>query len=288
MSDMITHWLVYQDVQRIACNLPEMHGIAKEVLHRHAEPARLGSITRYGGRWVPEILTRTRDALAAGQTLDETSERRLAFAFGGIAHAPADIMVKPLLKKYAAPEIPSNDHSPGGKREVSAYYDVAAYLNAGDVHDVLHQSVFYRPGGSRDLALIVRTLFHQALLASHTINPGTEASVDFIDRLLSKLQPLYVDIALYERVWSDFKTSDARKRYGVYDEFYRRDDRILDIARALQNGRDVDATKIRRGLEDGFNQSAYGRAVAMGVRWFCQASDYLAGRCDTPPDVSQG
>ena len=286
MSDLITHWLVYEDVHRIARRLPEMKGIADEVLHRHAEPARLGAITRFGGKWVPEILTRTRDALAAGQALDETAERRLAFAFGGIAHAPADIMVKPLLKKYAAPEIPSNDHSPGGKREVSAYYDVVAFLETHGEGGLFDERFFTSAG--QPLTALVRTLFHQALLASHTINPGREQPVEFIDRFLAHLQPLYIELSLYERVLAELSASNAVGKYGMYDEFYRREDAILEIARSLQRGGSCDPPRIKDALGEGRNRSAYGRAVAMGVRWFCQASEYLGGRCDTPPDVSQG
>jgi len=100
MSDLLTHWVVFDDCRRLALRDPQMEPPLAETMHEQREFPRLGAISRAGSLFVPHILRRARAAWEDDSD-DEMTRRRLAFALGGITHYAADAVMKPLMSERA-------------------------------------------------------------------------------------------------------------------------------------------------------------------------------------------
>lgn len=293
MSDMITHWAVFDEAMKLVRLDRRTDARLLAIVESQPDAARLGAITRFGSVWVPRIL---KDARSAGGTLDDAGKRRVAFAFGGIAHYPADEVLKPLMSRLARADWESAHHGmqlgDAGSvsiREISAYYDCCVFreVYADGSAEPFSPAMFARmPAGAAGVEALVRTLFQRALLACHTFNPGQEDPVAAIDQLLAKIQPLYLDLDLYARVYAD---PDARKveSLGVYTHFYVRTDPTLALLRRVRAGERVSQDELEQATSRGVNAGGYAQAVAMAVRVLAQASDFWAGRRESPPDVKQ-
>ena len=96
-----------------------------------------------------------------------------------------------------APDSPIHD--------VSAYYDTHVFRK---VYLAGQEEPFNRflladnvtePGQA--LEEFVFALFQRALLASHTLAPDEDDLDGWLDNLIARVQPLYVDVRTFVRVW---------------------------------------------------------------------------------------
>jgi len=139
MSDLLTHWAVFDDCRRLTLRDPQMEPLLAETMHEQREFARLGAISRAGSLFVPHILRRARAAWD-DEADREMTRRRLAFALGGIAHYAADAVMKPLMSERARADWhevhrqmaqrrsgQADTEAKASVREVSAYYDVHVF-----------------------------------------------------------------------------------------------------------------------------------------------------------------
>jgi hypothetical protein len=108
----------------------------------------------------------------------------------------------------------------------------------------------------------------------------------WLDCLLSKVQPLYVDVALYVRVFADPDPAKI-ERYGVETAFYLEDDPAVMLARELQRGAEPGGGDVDRALAEGANSGGYGRSLELGMRRLREASAYWRGERPEPPDLRQ-
>src|SRR5690606_37743589 len=109
MSDLLTHWAVFDDCRRLAAADAEVDPFINRLLDQKGDYARLGAIARSGSRWMPPIpkpAHANREA-AAG---DERLQQRMAFALGGILHFPADHVFKPLMSGLAQADWNATHH----------------------------------------------------------------------------------------------------------------------------------------------------------------------------------
>jgi hypothetical protein len=305
VSDLLTHWAVFEDMRRLAALDPRMARDLVAILDAERQYARLGSVSRGGVRFVPHVLSRAREqwpaAQAAGGAERDLLARRIAYALGGIAHFPADYILKPVMSRLAGADWNATHHAmqkgvaeaPALEaiQEISVYYDVKVFREvylAGS-EDPFNRFLFSdsRAEPVRALEEFVTSLFQRALLAAHTLAPDGENLDAWLDRLIGQVQPLYLSV---ERYVSVFRAPDPDKvrRYGVETEFYRTDDPAVAAARAAQRGEKVTAQALETAIREDANRGGYGRAVALGVRALRQASDYWERRSDEIPDVSQG
>lgn len=303
MSDLLTHWAVFDDVRRLAAHDADVEPLFKRVLDEKHQLARLGALARGGSKWMPHIMQSAlarRDALES----DEKLLARLAFGLGGILHFPADAVFKPMMSELAQADWDSTHHLMQGRtadlsttqnavsiREVSAYFDCHVFRK---VYLAGREEPFSRfllqdnsTEAGRELEAFVRALFQRALLSSHTLAPDTssfEAFDAWLDALLAKVQPLYIDIALYVRV---FEHPDPQKTafYRVESDFYRDDDALIQLARRAQGG-DAIGAEIEAAL-NGDNRSGYAQCLRRSVQLLREASQFWRGERDTPPDVRQ-
>jgi hypothetical protein len=300
MSDLLTHWAIHDDCRRIVLADPRFEPDFASVLTTHNPTARLGAITRYGGKWVPRLLGSHRPD--PGQTFDTAGRpgQRLAFALGGITHFSADYVMKPVMSRLAKADWNRTHHAMAAGtagssavsiREISAYYDCHVFR---EVYLAGHEEPFNRfllldhtAEPVRAVDQLIRSLFQRAILASHTFKPEPADADGWLDALLDHTQPLYLQIELYSRVYA---APDPAKlaAYEVESTFYRRDDRVLRLARSIQRREPTTPDAIDAATTPDANSSAYATAVALGVRTLGEAADYWRRRRPEPPDVSQG
>jgi len=271
MSDLLTHWAVFEDCRRLAPLDPGIEGLFKELLEAEQDYARLGAITRGGNRFMTEVLARARDARRAG---DELQARKVAFCLGCVTHQACDHLMKPLMKARAPAHM---------KREISAYYDThvfrEVYLNGQEepFSRFLFSDNETEPG--RALEAFSRSLFQRALLSSHTLKPDHADVEGWLERLFDTLQELYISTQLYVRV---FEHPDPAKRdeYGVETAFYREGDPTIRVARALGRGEPVSPEEAAEALRVDANESAYAQAVALSLSYLRNASAFWHRKTD--------
>ncbi len=297
MSDLLTHWAVYDDCRRLAA---ADHAVAPDfvrVMDTQREFARLGALARGGAQWVPAILTQAR-----GRWNDTGGhahvERRVAFALGGIAHFAADVIMKPLMSELARAEWEAahaamqQERSEGAPsvREISAYYDThvfrRVYLHGREEPFTRFLTAGNATAPGQALEEFVRALFQRALLASHTLAPPKEDFDAWLDNLFARVQPLYLDIQMYTRV---FEQPDPAKMacYAVTTRFYCDDDPIVMLARAVHGGAAATPDSLDSACEERANRGGYGQAVALSLRCLRHASRFWRGESATLPDLSQ-
>jgi hypothetical protein len=302
LSDLLTHWAVFEDCRRLAQFDARIDPLFSRLMHDEREFARLGALTRGGSRWVPEILTKTRPEWSRGEGTAE-SGRKIAFALGGITHYAADITLKPLMSDAAQADWNAShsvmqghapregDHqNPGSIREVSAYYDVKVfrevYLSGREepFNAFLTAANVTEPGQA--LEEFVRSLFQRALLSCHTLDPDRDNIEEWLDRLFGRVQPLYIDIDLYVRV-AAAPEADKMQRYRVETDFYRTTDPVVIAARAAQHGTRPAQVQIDAALAEGANRGGYGQSVALGIQRLREVTAFWRGEVETTPDLKQ-
>lgn len=290
MSDLLVHWAVFDDCRRLCAWDSRVEPFFTRLLQEQELAARLGAISRGGTKFVADLLRNP------GQNLDETQERRVAFALGGILHYAADKVMKPLMSEKAKADW-HQDHrerqqGKEGKpsiREVSAYYDVhvfrKVYLEGAE--GPFHRSFFSEnetePG--RALEHFVEGLFLRTLLRSHTLSPNLEDSAAYVDRLMENVQPLYIQISLYSSVYAH-PDPEKMAAYGVETDFYRHDDALVALARAVQNGHQPGADDLDRAMAQQ-PQGAYGKCLKLGMERMRDASSFWRGETGQGPNITQ-
>ncbi|MFL7793609.1 MAG: zinc dependent phospholipase C family protein [Anaerolineae bacterium] len=297
MSDLLTHWAVFEDCRRLMLLDDRVDPLLARVMHAEREFARLGAIARSGARFVPHVLRSAREAYRQDGEVSPL-RRKLAFALGGITHYAADVIMKPLLKSKtqmdwneAHHRMQHGDSVPDSPiREISAYYDTHVFRK---VYLAGQEEPFNRfllaenatePG--RALEEFVFALFQRALLASHTLAPDEDDLDGWLDNLIARVQPLYVDVRTFVRVFAA-PDPDKMRAYGVEDAFYLEDDPAIRAARSAQAGQAIRASELATALNEAANTSGYAKAVCRGLQRLREASMFWRGACETMPDLRQ-
>jgi hypothetical protein len=93
------------------------------------------------------------------------------------------------------------------------------------------------------------------------------------------MQPRY----LFPRIWvKAFNHPDPAKMadYAVETEFYLDNDPIIAVARRIHRGEKVSAAEIQAASADDVNQSTYGQALELSLRYLRNATDYWNHKAD--------
>jgi len=297
MSDLLTHWAVFEDCRRLALLDDRVDPLLARVMHEEREFARLGALARSGATFVPHILRAAREAYRQDGEAGPP-RRKLAFALGGITHYAADVIMKPLIKSRtrvdwneAHHRMQHGDSAPDSPiREISAYYDTHVFRK---VYLAGQEEPFNRfllaenatePGQA--LEEFVSALFQRALLASHTLAPNEDDLDGWLDNLIARVQPLYVNVRTFVRVFAA-PDPDKMRAYGVEDAFYLEDDPAIRAARSAQAGQAIRASELAAALDEAANTSGYAKAVCRGLQRLRQASAFWRGERETTPDLQQ-
>jgi hypothetical protein len=297
MSDLLTHWGVFEDCRRLALLDDRVDPLLARVMHEEREFARLGAIARSGAAFVPHVLRSAREAYRQDGKAG-LPRRKLAFALGGIAHYAADVIMKPLAKSRTREDwnkahhrMQHGDSVPDSPiREISAYYDTHVFRK---VYLAGQEEPFNRfllaenatePGQA--LEEFVFALFQRALLASHTLAPDKDDLDGWLDNLIARVQPLYVDVRMFVRVFAA-PDPDKMRAYGVEDAFYLENDPAIRAARSAQAGQAFRTSELAAALNEAANTSGYAKSVCRGLQRLRQASAFWRGEREATPDLQQ-
>lgn len=293
MSDLLTHWAVFDDARRLVQVDERIDPLVRRVIEEHREFARLGALTRSGNKMLPAILTRAKQNRE--QLNENEAERnKLAFGLGLIAHYGADRVMKRLMADRARAQWKAEHpgEEPATKpsiREVSAYYDAhvfrKVYLdgNAEPFTSFLLAANGTPPG--KALEAFIRSLFQRAMLSSHTLSPDVDDVDGWLDQMIQYAQPMYVGIAMYAEIYAN---PDPAKMamYGVETLFYLENDPAVAAARTAQRG-DSPSGQLDSAIAEGANRGGYGQALALAMRRLREASDWWRCERSELPEIRQ-
>jgi hypothetical protein len=122
-----------------------------------------------------------------------------------------------------------------------------------------------------------RVLLQRALLSIHTFIPDVENAEEWLDKMFTRRQEFYVDIARYAEVYYH-PDPDKTRRYIIDVNFYDATDDLIIIARAIQSEEAVDEKVVKNALESGKNESKYSQALTRGLGYLITADQFFTGK----------
>ena len=268
MSENITHTAVCDDYLRLMSQMSGICDAFKQSAVEHLDIAQLGAVTRSTDRFNPELLKRLRDNWDKRQPKDNF-ELKLAYSLGALCHRAADRTMKPVFEEAA----PDDKQSP---KDVSIYHDVFLF------REVYKEGVEkpYSPemfGMETPFEEHFRVLFQRALLSIHTFIPDVGNAEEWLDKLFSRRQQFYVEIARYAKAYYH-PNPEKTRRYIVDVNFYDSNDDLVKFARAIQSGKAVDEDAVKNALASGKNESKYAQALARGLGYLKVANRFFIGK----------
>jgi hypothetical protein len=268
MSENITHTAVTDDCARLAIYSPTICAPFKEVLRKHLEIARLGGITRSGGKFVISLLGRYRDAYSAGAA-DELTAQKLAFVLGWLCHRAADLQMKPVFRAV-------DGDCAANPTDCSIYHDVYLFrtLYASGQAEPYAPGILSLDSGGLEDAL--RSLWQRALVGMHTFIPDQADVEGWLERLFATRLRFYVDLARYAEAFSD-PDPDQVRRFLDEVNFYDAEDPLIRLARSIQGGAPETAVELSAAVDAAAAQSHYARALRRGTLYLEAASGYFDG-----------
>ena len=99
------------------------------------------------------------------------------------------------------------------------------------------------------------------------------------DAVFGYMQPLYLQM----HWWIDaFQNPDPAKQaaFEVESKFYLDRDPAISVARAIHRGEKVTPREVREATSDDVNQSIYGQALELSMRYLRAATAYWRGTAD--------
>jgi hypothetical protein len=276
MSENITHTAVVDDGLRLMQASGTICEPFKLAAREHLDMAHLGCMTRAGDRCNPGLLAAFRDRWA-DRTPDDHLEPKLAFVLGWLCHRAADRETKPIFRRFH----PKKEQSP---TECSVYHDAFVFneIYAGGEEPPYHPAMFGEgfealrgAAPVESLSELIHVLLRRALIEMHTLIPDESQPEAWIDRLFTRKQRFYVDLARYEAAITN-PDPDKVRRYIIEDRFYDREAPIIRTARALQHGEDLAPDAVDRAIDAG-SRSHYGHALFLAMGYLRAASAFFTG-----------
>jgi hypothetical protein len=282
MSENITHTAVTDDCARLARHSSTICAAVKEVLGEQLEIARLGGVTRAGGRHVLSLLKRYREAWQQRQEGDWLPEK-LAFVLGWLCHRAADLQMKPIFRAVDA-------DSTENPTDCSVYHDVFLFrkvYGAGEREPYVPDSLAVTPESSpetqafqaSEVESALRSLWQRALIELHTFIPDEEDVDGWLVRVFKMRQQFYVDIRRYAEAFAD-PDPEKVQRFIVDVNFYDSSDPLIRLARSIQSGTPDTSIDLQTVLEAAAAQSRYAQALRRGYIYLQAASDLFERRID--------
>jgi len=271
VSENITHTAVTDDCARLAIYSSTICAPFKDVLSQHLDIARLGGITRSGGKFVVSLLGRYREAWS-GSEPDVLLAQKVAFVLGWLCHRAADLQMKPIFHAVDGDCVES-------PTDCSVYHDVFLFRTvyaSGQGEPYVPGILSLNAGGLEDA---LRSLWQRALVGMHTFIPDQDDIEGWLARLFKTRQQFYVDIKRYAEAFAN-PDPDKVRRFLDEVNFYRDQDPLIRLARSIQAGTPEIEIDLPLALSAAATQSQYAQALRRGYRYLEAASDYFEEQID--------
>lgn len=271
MSENITHTAVTDDCARLAIYSATVCTPFKEVFSRHLEIARLGGITRSGGKFVVSLLGRYREVWSSTAP-NGLLGQKLAFVLGWLCHRAADLQMKPIFRAV-------DGECALDPTDCSVYHDVFLFrtVYASGKSEPYTPGILSLDAGGLEEAL--RSLWQRALVGMHTFIPDQEDIEAWLERLFETRQQFYVDLDRYAQALTH-PDSDKVRRFLDEVHFYHDQDPLIQLARSIQAGAPATEIDLAAALDAAAKQSQYAQALRRGYLYLEAASGYFVGQLD--------
>lgn len=300
MSDMLTHWAICDDSLRLMRADQRIDRALVEASDRQTQVVRLGACTRGGGKWMHPLMAEARARWDDPEAHPEV-DKKLAWAVGGITHQACDTVAKPYLSVHAGSEwslthgvLIGRPNARGRESEVdpvamqtcSAYCDVHVFRKvylSGEAEPF--STLFLEDHGAAGAVFerFINTMFQRSLLSAHTFKPpqphDDAAFMAWFDNMMEYVQPNYLDTSHWVKAFTDAGPA-LMEKYAIETKFYRDDDPIIEVARALQAGKSVSQEALEAASAEEANQSMYGQGLELSLRYLLNGTDYWQGRAE--------
>lgn len=289
MSDMLSHWAIFEDCRKIAAFDAQFDEGLSKVIESQLEYARLGTVSRGGNRWMQPLMERAR-AVWDRDDAHPQQDRKLAFALGGLPHQAIDNVIKPyrevLVDRNDAEGTPvENIH-----RWAYAYQDAFLFQKvfaSGEAGDGYLNSLLLADNdgdAARAIEAFARTMVLRGLQGLHTLKPYEDDMDAWLDGIVEAIQPVTVDI---QRLVEAQNRPDPAmlERFKLEEEFYSSADPVIALAEKVRGGGRPGQDEIDAALDVTVNKSVYGRALAVGIQYMREGTRFWRGETealDTP------
>jgi hypothetical protein len=235
------------DCVRLAMCSESIPAGTKDVLARNPELVRIGGLVQLPVDRVPDLLDASRESKAG--------DREQALVLGSLVERAAG-QFKPALRADA---------------ECDFYRDVT----------LLREMALPRDGANRPTAAdfydLLLTLESRRLIGIHTFSPDTGN----VDTWLAGLIQWRRDCrALLKRYADAFCAPDPELMRKYVTGFYGRQDGVIQLARAVQNGAVISRPSVKPALQAAPSLSQYARALRKAHDYLAAAGAYTARSID--------
>lgn len=265
MSEGITHIAIVDDNIHLILNAPFISDAFKAALSANQGLARLGSITRYGDRYNPQLLTELREIYKEGKA-GEKERNRLCWVLGWMSHRAADRTVKHIFRKL-------DEDCPISPTDCSVYHDAVSFKAVYGSGSGPFPKEVISQGGFSKAEIAVQALFQRMMVSMHTFKPDEEDIANWIDRAEELRQKAYVNLERYRKAAME-PDEDMMKRFIIDPNFYNPKDPIITVARCIANGEDV-KIKWDKLLDEKQATSIYAQALRRAFRYVKAANEYF-------------
>ena len=284
MSDMLSHWALFEDTRKIAAHDAGFEAELTSVIDRNLEYARLGTVSRGGNRWMQPIIERARAAWSRPDAHPE-QDRKLAFALGGLPHQAIDHVVKP----HRAEVVERNDAGPdpveNAHRLLYAYHDAFLFkrvFGGGEGDDAFFNRFLLADndaGPGPAIEDYARSMVLRGLQGVHTLAPNEDDMDAWLDRAIGIVQPVTVDI---QRLVDASVRPDPKieQRFRLEEDFYREADPAVALAERVRAGASPSQDQIEVAMDTGANTSVYGRSLAVSLAYMREGARFWRGETD--------
>ncbi|WP_020531274.1 hypothetical protein [Flexithrix dorotheae] len=273
MSEFITHIAVMEDCAHLAIISDKITTPFKKVLKNNIEAARLGSASRGNHVFSGPLLEKYRDAWDTRKPEDRLEEK-LAFVLGWVAHRAADTYFKPRYK------IIDKDRSKR-PQDIRIYHDFITFdetykkgtlppLSPSTMDSHLESHPAASAVDTEMVEPLFGSMYQNAFIQLKTYNQKDEGLETWFKKTFDAHQDYYVDIQRYAKGYAH---PDPKKVKQFFEEpnFYNPKDPIIQLVRALQDGKksDIDLEEAATLNE----QSQYAESLQKCYRFFKSASN---------------
>ena len=286
MSEHITHIAVFENCARLAIHSQQVHPLFKESLKQYPDIGLLASGSRGNHLFAVPLIEQAKKS----QSTDKQTKMHLAAALGWMTHRAADLQMKPLFKLIDEEKEPYFKES-----ENQIYHDAVTFqkIYEGGKEASLSEKVYFSPASlATDMRshpaanginveateLLMSQLVQRTLLDQQAFIDQTDDFEQWLTTFLDRRNKFSEDFRVYIEAYQN-PDPKKMKKYIEDVNYYDDDDEIIQLAKALQKGKQV-SIDLQDALAKAESQSQFAQALRRGCINIQEATRFYQGAID--------